>query len=78
MSWREVSNGPASFGYYRGTPYYRGSGSGMGGTVSGAGKYAAGQGPAPKVSAQWSPTILYLFILVIAEMAVFAFLSKHV
>lgn len=78
MSWRQSSNGPVSQGYYHGTPYYGGSGSGYGVKMAGTGSYAQGQGPLPGTSGSWSPTIMYLFVLVIAEMVVFSILSKHV
>lgn len=67
----------ASFGYYRGAPQYMGQGSGMGQNVAGIGQMPQGQGGGSNTS-NWSPTILYLFVLIIAEMFVFAFLSRHV
>jgi hypothetical protein len=65
-----------SFGYYRGTPYYGGSGSGMGPNMAGNGVFSAGQGNAG--NSGWSPTILYMLALVILEMIVFAWLGKHI
>lgn len=67
-----------SFGYYRGNPQYLGYGSGQGPNVAGNGQYAQGQGPISGSMTGWTPTILYLFALIIAEMFVFAFLSRHV
>jgi len=66
----------AAFGSYRGTPLYLGTGSKQGGTVAGNGQFAAGQGPVESSSA-WEPSILYLFGLILVEMVVFGFLSKH-
>lgn len=65
----------SSFGYYRGTPYYGGEGSGQGVNVSGKGVFSAGQGAVQGTN--WSPTILYLFVLIIAEMFIFAVIAKH-
>lgn len=78
MAWTETSTGPASFGYYRGTPYFKGSGSGMGPVVSGVNSYAPGQGNVNTTQGQWTPTVLYLFVFVIVEMFFFGILSKHV
>jgi hypothetical protein len=79
MSWRTSSTGPASFGQYRGTPYNGGSGSGYGASVNGTGRFAQGQGTTSSaMAATWSPTILYLLVLVIAEMVIFGWLSRKV
>lgn len=67
----------SSFGYYRGTPYYGGYGSGQGPSVQGTGQFAQGSGPVNNTS-QWNPTILYMFALIIAEMVVFGILARHV
>jgi len=64
------------YGYYPGSPQYGGYGSGNGPNVSGLSQFAQGQGSVDNTS--WNPTILYLFVLIIAEMFVFAFLSRHV
>lgn len=69
--------GPQSFGYYRGAPMQGGYGSGMGVTMAGSNSYAPGQGPAAGSQQGWHPTILYMFVLILAEMAVFAWISKH-
>lgn len=84
MGWRgEQAAGAAaragnqSQGYYAGYgPLSGGSGSGMGQAMAGRGQFAAGQGVT--VGGQtWHPTILYLFVLILAEMAVFGFVSHH-
>ena len=77
MGLRMSSAGPASYGYYRGNPMARGTGSGMGQAMNGAGVFAQGQGSAT-TSSQWSPTIVYMLVLTIAEMAIFAYLSRKV
>lgn len=71
-------SGPtSSFGYYRGSPMYLGKGSGNGPNVSGNGQFAQGSGPV-NGNSQWSPTILYMFALIIAEMVIFGFLARRV
>lgn len=76
----QFSAGNQSYGYYRGAPLYGGQGSGMGQNVAGNNQFAAGQGNVVGGSgnSNWTPTILYLFVLVIGEMFVFAFLSRHI
>lgn len=78
MAFPQASPGPSSFGYTRGTERYRGSGSGMGPAVAGTGQYAQGQGTVSGTTSSWTPDIVYLFILVIAEMAVFGYLSRRI
>lgn len=68
----------SSFGYYRGSPQFMGQGSQQGVSMAGNGVFAPGQGPSASPETAWSPTILYLFLLVIAEMVVFGILSRHV
>lgn len=68
----------SSFGYYRGWPIYGGDGSGMGVEMAGTNVFSAGQGTQSSAGAAWSPTILYLFLLIIAEMFVFAFIARKV
>lgn len=68
----------SSFGYYRGNPLYGGYGSGMGQNVAGQGQFAQGVGTGGSNNTNWTPTILYLFVLIVGEMFVFAFLSRHV
>ena len=68
----------SSFGYWRGTgsdgPFATGQGSGMGAKAQGIGAFMQGQGPVGGMG--WEPTILYLFVLILAEMFVFGFISK--
>ena len=66
----------SSFGYYRGWPINGGDGSGMGVDIAGSNVFSQGQGDTSAGSG-WSPTILYLFVLVIIEMFVFAFISRR-
>jgi hypothetical protein len=70
------SSPTSSFGYYRGSPQYGGTGSGMGPVMAGNGVFSAGQGNVQGTG--WSPTILYMFVLIIVEMIVFGVLAKHV
>lgn len=67
----------SAFGYWRGGgadgPLANGQGSNMGPRNQGAGMFSAGQGP---TAVSWEPTILYLFVLIIAEMFVFGFISR--
>lgn len=68
----------SSFGYYRGWPIYGGDGSGQGVEMAGANVFSAGQGSLNDTSgASWTPTILYLFVLIIIEMFVFAFIARR-
>jgi hypothetical protein len=71
------SNPTSSFGYTRGQPFYKGSGSGQGPSQSGTGQFAQGSGPVNNTT-QWSPTILYMFALIIAEMIIFGFLARRI
>jgi hypothetical protein len=71
------SNPTSSFGYTRGQTLYGGSGSGQGPSQSGNGQFAQGSGPVNNTT-QWSPTILYMFALIIAEMVIFGFLSRRI
>jgi hypothetical protein len=73
----DYSLGPQSWGYFRGSGQYGGTGSGIGGSYVAGTSYAAGQGPAAGAGKGWHPSILYMFVLIIAEMFVFAFISKH-
>jgi hypothetical protein len=66
-----------SFGYYRGWPIYGGDGSGQGVEMAGGNVFSAGQGNSSSTTGNtWTPTILYLFVLIIVEMFVFAFISR--
>lgn len=66
----------SSFGYYRGTPLYGGSGSGGGQNVAGKGIFSQGTGPAQGTG--WSPTVLYMFVLILLEMVVFGFIARKI
>ena len=68
-----------SFGYWRGggsdgMPLAEGQGSGMGPKNQGTGLLSAGIGMPSGVS--WEPTVVYLFLLIIAEMFVFGLISR--
>lgn len=69
-----------AFGYYRGSPLVGGGayqGGGSGPMAQGNGQFAQGQGDVSGVKG-WSPTILYMFALIIAEMFVFGWLAKKI
>lgn len=68
----------SSFGYYRGWPLAGGQGSGQGVEMAGTGVFSAGQGNGGSNTTGWSPTILYLFALIVAEMFIFAFIGRHI
>jgi hypothetical protein len=68
----------SSFGYYRGTPIYGGDTGTQGVAMAGTGVFSAGQGTQADSASGWTPTILYLFLLVLAEMFVFAFIARKV
>ena len=67
-----------AFGYWDGGgadgPLSGGQGSMMGLKEQGKNLFTAGQGPSG--AGGWNPTIVYLFLLVIAEMFVFGFISR--
>jgi len=68
-----------AFGYFRGTgsegPLAGGQGSMAGPKFQGLGFLSQGQG-APKAAGDWDPSIVYLFVLIIAEMFVFGLISR--
>lgn len=66
-----------TFGYYRGNPLAGGTGSGQGVEMAGANVFSAGQGTQGGTDTSWTPTILYLFVLIIVEMFVFAFIARR-
>lgn len=67
----------SSFGYYRGWPIYGGDGSGQGVEMAGSNVFSAGSGSVTDSGAgSWTPTILYLFVLIVVEMFVFAFIAR--
>jgi hypothetical protein len=69
----------SAFGYWRGAgadgTQWKGQGSGMGPSVQGVGKFMQGQG-APGGGGGWEPTVIYLLLLIVAEMFVFGVLSR--
>ena len=70
----------ASFGYWRGggseIPLSEGQGSMAGPRFQGLGLFSQGQGSSPGDDSGWHPTVIYLLILVVAEMIVFGFISR--
>jgi len=68
----------SSFGYWRGggseIPLEGGQGSMAGPKTQGFGIFSQGQGT-PGASG-WEPTVVYLLILIVAEMIVFGFISR--
>jgi len=72
--WRGVwTEPPQHQGYYRGEPHAGGQGSMAGPAMQGVGISAAGQSGS---YGGWHPTVVYIGILVLAEMAVFGWLSR--
>lgn len=71
-------------GYYRGAPNFMGSGAEQGvpnqgvGPMAGGNVFTAGQGSSQGSNTGWSPTILYLFALIIVEMFVFGILARKI
>ena len=68
----------AAFGYYRGNPQFGGFGSNQGVAMAGNGIFSAGQGPQGTSETSWTPTIMYLFILIVAEMVVFGVIGRKI
>jgi hypothetical protein len=68
-----------SFGYYRGWPIFgHADDSGQGVDMAGNSVFSAGSGPSKSAGeSAWTPTILYLFVLIIIEMFVFAFIARR-
>lgn len=68
----------SSLGYWRGggseIPLAQGQGSGMGQGNSGLGIFSQGQGVMS--GTDWHPTVIYLLVLVVAEMIVFGFIAR--
>ncbi len=68
----------SAFGYWRGggseMPLAQGQGSQMGPKNQGVGFFSQGQGPVKAIG--WEPTVLYLFVLIVAEMVVFGLISR--
>lgn len=67
----------SSFGYYRGWPIYGGDGAGQGVNMAGSNMFSAGQGTSNAAGTAWTPTILYLFVFIIVEMFVFAWIARR-
>lgn len=64
----------ASVGY---SPSYT-QGQGVSLNMAGSTSYAAGQGPGTSTSGSaMPPSVIYMVILIILEMFVFAFIAKH-
>lgn len=70
------TNPPGSTGYYRGSPQFGGQGSGIGGNGMSAKGFLTGSGNTGTTG--WTPTILYLFVLILAEMFVFGWVSRKI
>ena len=70
----------ASFGYWRGGmsdgPLWQGQGSMRGPAAQGAGLLPPGSGPPQAGTSAWSPTVTYLFVLILAEMVLFKVLER--
>jgi murein DD-endopeptidase MepM/ murein hydrolase activator NlpD len=68
-----------SFGYYRGNPIFQNEGSGQGVDMAGSNVFAAGSGTGTAGdNTTWTPTILYLLVLIVVEMFVFAFIARRI
>lgn len=82
MNSSHASMPSASFGYWRGggseIPLAGGQGSGMGQANSGLGKLAQGIGVAGGggQGGQWTPSVIFLLGLTVAEMIVFALVAR--
>lgn len=69
----------SSYGYYRGWPIFGGDGGTEGPQVSGTNVFSQGQGSSFMAGENsWSPTILYLFVLILVEMFIFAYIGRKV
>lgn len=70
----------SSFGYWRGGmpdgPLWQNQGSGYGQHTQGLGVFPPGSGPAQASQGQWSPTVTYLFVLILAEMILVKVLER--
>jgi hypothetical protein len=70
----------SSFGYFRATggdgPSTQGQGSGQGPADQGYGRFLQGQGTSVIAPGPWEPDIGYLFVLIVAEMIVFAVIGR--
>jgi hypothetical protein len=69
----------SSFGYYRGAPVVGGDIGSQGPQMAGSNVFSQGQGADTNSSgSSWSPTLLYLFVLVLVEMFVFGIVARHI
>jgi hypothetical protein len=69
----------SAYGYYRGWPIFGGDTGTEGPQVSGSNVFSQGQGSSMTSGAgSWTPTILYLFVLILVEMFIFAWISRRV
>lgn len=68
-----------AYGYYVGWPLAGNQGSGQGVNMAGSNVFSAGQGTtqSSSSSSSWSPTILYMFVLIFIEMFVFAMIARR-
>jgi hypothetical protein len=75
-----ASRPSSSFGYWRGGmsdgPLAYGQGSGRGQANSGAGLFRQGDGPQDGGGGAWHPTVIYLLILVAAEIVAFGLIAR--
>ena len=81
MSSPYAARPTSSFGYWRGggtdgSPLWKGQGSGYGPKVQGVGIFQQGQGTVTGAASGWEPTVIYLLLLIVAEMVVFGFISR--
>ena len=80
MATAFYSQPTAAFGYWRGGmsdgPLWKGQGSNMGLKAQGANLFSAGTGATPGGGGGWEPTVIYLLILIVAEMVVFGAISR--
>ena len=69
----------SAFGYWRGVgsdgPLAYGQGSNYGQASQGAGMFPDGYGPPAAASGGWHPTVIYLLILIAAEMIAFKLIA---
>lgn len=79
MATTRASRPSSSFGYWRGGmpdgPLWQNQGSGYGPNIQGTGVLPPGVGQATGGGA-WTPTIIYLFIMVAAELVIAGCLAR--
>jgi X-X-X-Leu-X-X-Gly heptad repeat protein len=80
VGWRGEAYAPRApnqaLGYDRAALHLGGMGSGMGQATAGTSQLAQGIGGVTVAGQTWHPTILYLFVLILAEMIVFGFVGR--